>query len=510
MSRVVVIGAGMGGLAAGARLASQGHDVTVLERSGDIGGKLGLYEREGYRFDTGPSLLTIPQVFEEFFADTGSSLTEAVGPIRLETACEYRFADGTQLSVPGTLEQIPTALDHALGAGSGQQWLRFIEAAADVWQVAEDPFLRSPITLAQILRIGFSRRSLASLAPWRSHRSFAGQFLVDPRLQQLADRYATYTGSDPRRAPSPLVTIPYAEQTFGSWYVPGGLHRLATAVHERLLAHGGQLHTGVEVHSILERQGHAAGVMTADGEKIAADVVVANNDASAVYGSLLQNRVAHRELRRLRRATPSLSGFVLLLALEDLPDQLLSTASHHRILFPEDYDAEFNAIFGSPGRRDRHWTAQPVVDPTIYITAPQDRSIVPDPRAGAWFVLVNAPRHQPSADPVDGGLDWTKPGMAENYAAAIVDLMAERGLDIRGHLRWMEYRSPADLERLTGAPGGSIYGTSSNGASAAFRRPRNVSPFPGLYLVGGSAHPGGGLPLVALSAAIVAQAVGPA
>jgi phytoene dehydrogenase-like protein len=162
------------------------------------------------------------------------------------------------------------------------------------------------------------------------------------------------------------------------------------------------------------------------------------------------------------------------------------------VLFPEDYDAELDAVFGGT----------PVDDPTVYVSAPDDPATRPDDDSESWFVLVNAPRH--------GTVDWTAPGLADSYASRVLEVMARRGLDVRDRLKWCVVRTPADLERDTGSVGGSIYGTSSNGARAAFLRPANASPVPGLFLVGGSAHPGGGLPLVALSAEIVAGLVGPA
>ncbi|GAB22123.1 putative phytoene dehydrogenase [Gordonia polyisoprenivorans NBRC 16320 = JCM 10675] len=195
----------------------------------------------------------------------------------------------------------------------------------------------------------------------------------------------------------------------------------------------------------------------------------------------------------MQRSTPSLSGFVILLALDDEPPG----QPHHRVLFPADYDAEFDAVFG------RHGAPRPVADPTVYITAPDDPAIVPAAGTGAWFILVNAPRHDP-----DSGMDWDSDGLVQTYADHVLEVMAARGTDVRHRIRHRFVLSPADLARRTLTPGGSIYGSSSNGPRAAFLRPANASPIPGLYLVGGSAHPGGGLPLVLLSAKITAGLIG--
>jgi phytoene desaturase len=306
----------------------------------------------------------------------------------------------------------------------------------------------------------------------------------------LLERYATYTGSDPRRVPAALAVIPYVEQTFGAWHVRGGMRRLALAVHDRAVERGARVRTGSDVAEVVVEGGRASGVRLASGERIAADVVVSDADASHLYADLVRTPLAAPAVSRLRRAEPSLSGFVLMLALRDRTADL----AHHTVLFPRDYDAELDAVFG-PG-------AHPPSDPTVYISAPDDPSLRPDDRHEAWFVLVNAPRHGP--------VDWDEPGLAAAYADRILAVLAERGMDVRDRVLWREIRTPADLERDTRAPGGAIYGSSSNGASAAFLRPANRSPVPGLFLVGGSAHPGGGLPLVGLSAAIVAGLVGPA
>lgn len=168
------------------------------------------------------------------------------------------------------------------------------------------------------------------------------------------------------------------------------------------------------------------------------------------------------------------------------------------MLFPADYDAEFDSIFGRARRRP-----VPVADPAVYLGVPDDPAVRPDDRHEAWFVLVNAPRQDPL-----NGVDWERDGLAQRYATRVLDVLAMRGVDVRARIVHRDIRTPADLQRETGAPGGSIYGTSSNGPAAAFLRPANRSRLPGLFLVGGSAHPGGGLPLVAQSAAIVARLVG--
>jgi len=504
VARVVVVGAGLGGLAAAARLAALGHDVTVCEQAGVVGGKLGWFEHEGFGYDTGPSLLTWPDQLRRLFAATGAPLEEVL-ELRPVAATDHRFTDGSRLH-----------LDDDLGPG----WRRLLDRARRIWDVTEGPFLSSPLhgprTLAALAARRGGLRDVATIAPGTSLRALARQHLDDPRHVALVDRMATYTGSDPRLAPAALASVLHLELTGGSWYTPGGLRRVVEAVADRARERGARLLTGARVEEVLLEGGRVAGVRLADGRPLPADAVVANADAAALYGvrtppgqrPLLPAAAAARTRGAragLAATTPSLSGVVLLLALRGRTPDL----AHHTVLFPDlaggGYDDEFDAVFGSGRRRGR---PSAVPDPAVYVSAPDDPALRPHDDAEAWFVLVNAPRHAPH-DP-RAGIDWRAGGLADAYADHVLAVMARRGLDVRERVLHREVRTPADLETATGSTGGSIYGSSSNGARAAFLRPANRSPVPGLLLVGGSSHPGGGIPLVLASAAITAGLVGAA
>jgi len=306
----------------------------------------------------------------------------------------------------------------------------------------------------------------------------------------LLDRYATYSGSDPRKAPAALSTIPYVEQTFGSWHIGGGVHKLADALAARCEERKVDILLNSDVTRIVLDEGKVRSVELSDGSHLEADIVVSNADASHLYGDLVSGNRADAALRQLRKATPSFSGFVMLLAIKGRTPDI----SHHNVWFPADYNAEFDAVF----------KGRPATDPTIYACVPDDPLMRPDADHESWFVLINAPRHGHGKNE----FDWSQTDFANNYADRMVELLAERGTDLRNRILWRELITPADLEARTRAPGGSIYGTSSNGMRAAFLRPANTSPIEGLYLVGGSSHPGGGLPLVGMSAEIVAETIG--
>ena len=478
MSKIVVIGAGVGGLAAAVRLAAAGHEVAVHESAPAVGGKLGRYERDGFVFDTGPSLLTLPQVFAELGLELDTQ--------SLEPVVRHVFPDGTVLDSSSDPGIFLGRIADTLGAGAAADWARFYHRAERIWNASWRSVLQREVTPATLAALSWRVTDLAAIAPWRSLRSLGRRYLRDARLRMLLDRYATYTGADPRRAPAALAAIPYAELAFGGWYLPGGLSTLSTALLARCHSLGVTVTTSSPVTSVGVTAGRATGVRLASGDQIPADVVVSNVDALTTYRELLPT-----PSRLTSLADRSLAGFVLLLGVRGATPEL----AHHTVFFPQNYNAEFDAVFGSVGRR-----ARPASDPTIFVTRAADPSVHP-PGAEAWFVLVNAPRHGTAYSAVD----WRRPGLADAYGAHILDLLAARGVEVRDRLEFMETRTPADLAAATGAPGGTIYGT-----AGGLLRPENRGPVDGFFLVGGSTHPGGGLPMVTLSAKIVADTIGPA
>lgn len=450
--KVVVIGAGVGGLTAGACLAGDGHDVTVLEQSDAPGGKCAWVARDPFGWDAGPSLLTMPQVFRELFARTGTSLEDELELLPVEPVTRYRFADGSSVELSADLDRSVAALE-AWSPGAGEDWRRFMGTAAQMWR-ASQAFLFGPPPWPP-RRPGPGEpvpdpRDALRIRPWWTLRDLARARIRDPRLRMVVERFATYAGGDPRRSPAALAVAGYVEHAFGAWHPRGGMHELVLALVRRLDALGGELRLGTTVTG-LERDGRRLrGVTTADGP-IRADAVVAAVDAALVDGWLG---------RRAPRREPSVSGLALLVGTERHADV------HHEITFPRDYDAEFDDLFVH---------RRPVRDPTVYRCAPA----VTDPTAppGAEFVLVNAP--------AGAHADW------EAEARRIAD-------DV------LVVRSPQDLARATGAA--AIYGAAPHGRLRGLSRPPwRVRGTSGLWRVGGTVHPGGGLPLVALGAMSAAQ-----
>lgn len=497
MAKISVVGAGIGGMSAAARLAKQGHQVTVFENSDQSGGKCRTEWFGDYAFDTGPSLLTLPAVFRDLFLKTGKRIEHVLDISPVDPAFNYNFADGSKvtfpnLSNPKTYQEI----EKSFGISASQSWRQIIERSEKMWEASRDSFIESELTSIWPLLL---RKNLINqinqISPFTSLRSLSEKLNLDPHLKMIIDRYATYTGSDPRSAPAVLLTIAFVESTFGAWHIKGGIGQLSVALEQRCRDLGVDFQFKSLVTKIVVERNKVEGLVLSDGKTIKSDLVVSNSDAEYTFNSLIGNEVssARGERRKLKSATKSLAGFSLLLGLDNSKSKPVDV-DHHNVYFPENYDLEFDQIFTQK---------VPVTDPTIYLCAPKDSSMVKGADKDAWFVLVNAPRHEP-----ESGWNWKDGG--QEYAQKIISKMDDLGLNVTNRLDFMEYRTPADLENYAMAPGGSIYGTSSNSPVSAFLRARNRSKVKGLFCVGGSAHPGGGLPLVGISAEIVAKAIGKA
>ncbi|MDP8953466.1 MAG: phytoene desaturase family protein [Actinomycetota bacterium] len=482
MADVAVAGGGVGGMAAALRLAAAGHDVVLFERNQALGGKLATRTLDGFTFDTGPSLLTLPEVFDDLLAVAGTSLAEVADPVRLDPICRYRWPDGSGFDHRAEAHAAAAEVDR-FSTGQGAALAGYLDHGRRVWDVSRRTFfagpMESPVDLVRRMR---SPGDLWAIDPLRTLDARARSHFDDPRLVQWAGRYATYSGSSPYAAPATLACIPWIEQSSGAWYLRGGLARLAQILTTVLDGAGVEVRTGVEVDAIRADTTSVRGVRLAGGETVDAQVVVANVDATHLYADLLPDR---RALRRVLRAPVSSSGFALLAAVEGRTEGL----AHHNIAFSGDEAGEFAAIFDHGQAPD---------DPTLYVCA----SVVTDPTQAPegcenWNVLVNVP---PAS-----AVDWD--AEAEPYRDHLLEVLAGHGWDLAGRLRWVETITPADIAERYRSWQGAIYGTSSNGRRAAFLRPANRGPRRGLYLVGGSSHPGGGLPLVAMSGAIVAAMV---
>lgn len=495
LKNIVIIGAGVGGLATSIRLAKKGHQVSIYEASDFIGGKCRSIVRNGFTFDTGPNLLTIPSVYRDLFMKSGKRLEHLLELKSVDPAFVYNFSDGKTLKLSNlSMKKNCDEFESVFGKSAGDDWHNLMQRAERMWDLSRGPFIESELRIGNILR-KLSISKLIAISPFISLRKYVSKYTNNKSIKMIIDRYATYSGSDPRKAPAPILTIPFIEGTFGAWHITGGIGKLSEKLGERAEELGVRIHLNSAVKEIILRDGKASGIKLGSGEEISCDVIVSNVDANLLYEELIPRNFkgARLENRKLKKLTPSFSGFSLFVGLDNSKiSGPVPKLEHHNIYFPKDYDEEFKSLF------DKNI---PVDDPTIYISAPKDLSLVPNEKCESWSVLVNAPLHNP-----ESGVDWNL--IEEEYAQKILNRLEELGLRVKDRLAYFEFRSPKGLALEVNAPGGSIYGTSNNGVFAPFKRPKNRSKIPGLYLVGGSTHPGGGLPLVGISAEIVAEAIG--
>ncbi|MDK0519008.1 NAD(P)/FAD-dependent oxidoreductase [Streptomyces sp. ML-6] len=492
MARIAVIGAGMGAMAAAARLAVAGHRVTVYERSETFGGSVGRYAREGFVFDTGPALLHLPAVYRDLFVKTGKEpLERCVELVQVDPASRHLFADGTAVSLPNASRAgVVSALDAALGGGAGAAWGGFLDRARDAWDRSRRPLLEEPLrpdrevfgrdpypALRQrrLLRSARQAGTVAEVGAWE---------LADPRLASLLDGYALSYGLDPVRAPASAALLPYMEETFGSWYVSGGIRALAQAVHERCLARRVEFVLGCEVTRVVEKDGRAAGVELADGTVAEADHVVlgAPPRPGLVPG---QESWQDEDVTTRQGAGQELvpGRFLVLLSLRGARS---ADTVHRTLVHPADGAAEREAVFG--GRLAEH--------PTVTVLRPDDPSTRPDDDHEAVTLMATVAPHGP--------VDWTDPAVRERCADSLIGAAASAVPGIRERLLHAEVRTPAETAAQTGAEGGSVPAPVLAGAGGAYLRPGNRTRLRGLYAAGGWSHPGGGLAHAGMSGALVA------
>lgn len=475
---VVVIGAGVGGLTAAIRLAGCGHPVTVVEQLDRPGGKMGEWREAGFRFDTGPSVVTMRPVIERLFHEAGRRLEDYLELVPLRPITRYHWRDGTVLDALQDEEAMCAEIAR-INPREVDGYRRFMRYVAELHRVVSRPFLysRQPgwrdvlrLPVADVLKIDALRTM---------HQAIRAHFR-DPRLIQLFSRFATYNGSSPYRAPATLNVIAHVEMAQGAWYPRGGVYQIALALEQLARELDVELRYGSRAAKIEVASGKVAGVTLEDGARLPARAVVANADVSEVYRRLIADGpAAQRGQRQAGRLEPSCSGFVMLLGVA----QQTPALAHHNIFFTDDYPAEFAAIFEQ---------RIPPPDPTLYlcVTSRTDPDHAP-PGCENWFVLVNAPYLSPA-------WDWQR--NAETYAAHLKNVMRGWGLDAGETPRVERVFTPLDLQTMYGGNAGAIYGFSSNTRTAAFRRPGNrAGHVRGLYFASGSAHPGGGVPLVMLS-----------
>ena len=482
MKEIIIIGAGLGGLACAIRLAKAGCSVLVLEKNSNAGGKVNLVESNGYKFDTGASLLTMPHVLREVFEFAGARLEDYLDIVPVEPICRYFWSDATRLDASTDWQKTESEIER-IEPRDAANFRKYIADSRRKYEVAERTFLARALNdLPRLLRPKFLK-DLFAVSTLKTLDAHNRKYFSSAKLQQLFNRFATYNGSSPFQIPATFALIPFVEFGLGAWYPRGGMYEIPKALEKLARESGVEFKFGAEVEKILVEKRKALGVRLASGEELKSDLVVANSDAVETYRNLLPF-----ENKKIESREPSSSGFVLLLGTRRKFPEL----AHHNIFFSDDYKSEFETMFGEK---------RPATNPTIYVCA-SSRTDATQAPVGCenLFVLVNAPYTSEQTN-------W------QNEAQAYRDLIIERlekfGLkDLENSIEFEQIITPEDFEKKYRANRGSIYGVSSNGVFSAFLRvPNRAKDVENLYFAGGATHPGGGIPLVLLSGRFAAEMI---
>jgi diapolycopene oxygenase len=480
-----IIGSGIGGIATAIRLALKGYRVTVFEAQDTFGGKMKQFELAGFRFDTGPSLLTMPHLIDDLFRAAGRQPADFFRYQRLQVITQYFFADGTRLPAYADPARFAAAVEEQL-AVPRQQVLNYLRQSSRIYEATTPTFLykslHKPATylsadllkaLAVLPRLGLSTTM---------HQANARAF-TDVRLVQLFDRFATYNGSDPYQAPATLNLIPHLEHNLGAFYPEGGMYAIASSLVQLAQALGVAFHYQEPVQQILTHGSRVSGLQTAKS-RYDLEVVVSNMDIVPTYRQLLPEvKAPEKTLSQPRSSSALIYYWGIRHSFAEL--------HLHNIFFSQDYQQEFDYLFQAR-------MVSP--DPTVYvnITSKYTPADAP-PGMENWFVLVNVPHN--------AGQDW--PQLVKTTREAVLHKIS-RALktDIRPLIACERVWDPIGIESQTSSFAGALYGSSSNNRMAAFlRHPNFSSHLKNLYFCGGSVHPGGGIPLCLLSAKIVGDLV---
>ena len=486
MEKVAVIGAGIGGLAAALDLARQGLEVTVYERSATPGGKLRAAMFGDSPVDAGPTVFTLRDVFEELFTDAGATLSDHVTLRPLKTLARHAWSDTCSLDLSADLLQSSANIGEFAGAAEARRFLEFCARAKQIFQTLDRTFMRAqrPSPFGLVAASGASGLpQLMRISPFTTLWQELGKYFRDERLRQLFGRYATYCGSSPFHAPATLMLIAHAEQD-GVWSIEGGMHRLAQAVAALAERNGVRIHYNSGVRNITAVHGRVSGVTLENDEWHPFNAVVFNGDAAAIADGHLGKDIA-RAVPQVDKRLRSLSAVTW----TGLAETRGFPLTRHNVFFSRDYRAEFDDIF----------THQRVpAEPTVYVCA-QDRDDGGLKGTGPerLLILINAPPIGDRASNLE----------IESCRDRTFRHLERCGLTVSTSPATMRVTTPRDFDWDYPATGGALYGQASHGWMASFRRPGARSRMPGLYLAGGSVHPGPGVPMAAISGRLAAQAL---
>ncbi|SFC74563.1 phytoene desaturase [Flexibacter flexilis DSM 6793] len=481
--KIAIIGAGVAGIAAAIRLRTKGHDVEVFEANDYLGGKLSLLEQDGYRFDAGPSLFTMPELVEELFALAGRNIDDYFHYQRLTEGCRYFYEDGTRIVTPTSAQDFAQEIAKQTGEPAANI-TSFLKRSANYYGLVGELFLYKSMHKTSTFLNWKAAKAIAQLPALgifkTMHEANATHFR-NPKVVQLFDRFATYNGSSPYQTPALLNMIPHLEHNKGAFLPKGGMYAITESLSRLAKDLGVKFHLKSRVEKILTQQGRTVGLKV-NGQELPFEAVVSNMDMVATYRKLLAHEPAPEKLLSQPKSS---SALIFYWGINKQFEQL----GLHNILFSRDYATEFDHIFK---------LKTIYADPTVYIniTSKHEPSHAPE-GAENWFVMINVPNNI--------GQEWDTL-IAQARRDIVRKINRTLKTDIEKLIVTEAMLEPRTIESRTSSVKGALYGNSSNNRYAAFLRHANFSAkIKHLYFCGGSVHPGGGVPLALLSARIMAE-----
>lgn len=486
-NKIGIIGSGLGGLSAAIRLASAGYEVEVFESNPYPGGKASSIEFDGFSFDAGPSLLTMPFVLEELFSDTGEKLENRIILKKMDIICKYFYPDSTIINAYSNADKFSNEIESKT-SDKKDSVLNYLDYCKNIYDLTAELFLfKSPSQIKTFLNTKAFKTLLKinQIDPFRTMEKSNRRFFNDEKTIQLFNRYATYNGSDPYQAPATLNIIQHVEYNLGAYLSEKGIYQITKELYELALRNNIKFYFNTEVTSIVSENNSVSGIKT-KSDFYPFDAIISNVDVNTTFQKLL-NDFNSFESKRYQKLEPSLSGLVFYWAISDTHPEL----EVHNIIFSENYKKEFDDIF-----KKKYIPEDPTV--YIYISSKYNSGDAPAGKEN-WFVMVNAPYIKDQN--WDEEIKNTKKRIIEKINSTL-------NTRIENKIIGEKILSPLDIQNKTGSYRGSIYGISSNNRNAAFlRQPNKSRSYQNLYFCGGSAHPGGGIPLVILSGKIVSDLI---
>ncbi|MEM1330418.1 MAG: phytoene desaturase family protein [Planctomycetota bacterium] len=495
----VIVGGGLAGLASAVDLRSAGLRVTIVEKNLHLGGKMNVLSEQGYTFDMGPTILTLPEVLCGILRRAGRDPADEIDLVRLDPQWRCMYEDGSVIDLWQDPKKMASELDAKFpGTGAGEGWTSFLEYSRRMNRLSRSVFYYRDVGSVKDVMKQSPMNDLSLLGDvlaMRLHSTVgatAHKHIAEPHVRQLTEHFLQYVGSSPFLAPAILSLIASAQIDQGCWYSMGGTRSVARALERVARESGVEAHTGVGVTRIESSNGRATGVTLEDGRTIDADLVVSNCDVQRTNTELIATEQAKRERERIAsKYTPACSGLVLYLGLDKQYEHL----AHHDFLFSGNSEQEFDDIYrkGIPAR-----------DPTLYLCVPSRSDPAQAPEGGeALYVLIHTAHRR------DGTRWLGEGGLLEQYRPVVIEKLKRFGMeDLEEHIVVERHLTPDDIDRMYNAEGGAIYGLASHGRLHGGFKPNNRSKvLSNLYLAGGSANPGPGVPMVLMSGVTAARAV---